>query len=204
MACGRAAARLGLALRTFAHPAAHRSLIWDVRNVAQTLVLLDEIPDFPQRGAVAAVIERIDARIAPQFERLRQQVVHNDMNNMNILVDPADETVICGVIDFGDLVHTALIADVAIAAADQITDDVSPHESILDLVIAYHERVPLLPPELAILHSLIAGRMLMDVLIPAWHRIRNPSGTHYKDPDAERIRARLDLARELLSKDIIL
>jgi hydroxylysine kinase len=203
-ASGRTAARLGLALRTFAHPAASRPLIWDVRNVAQTLVLLDEIPDFPQRDAVAAVIERIDARIAPQFEQLRQQVVHNDMNNMNILVDPADETVISGVIDFGDLAHTALIADVAIAAADQITDDISPHQSILDLVIAYHEAVPLLPPELAILNSLIAGRILMDVLIPAWHRVRNPNGTHYKDPDAERILARLDLARELLSKDITL
>src|SRR5256885_11683247 len=38
----------------------------------------------------------------------------------NLLVDPDDEAVIVGVIDFGDVVHTALIADVAIVAADQI------------------------------------------------------------------------------------
>jgi hydroxylysine kinase len=203
-ACGRTAAQLGLALHHFTHPAARRPLMWDVRNVAQTLALLDELPDFPQRDAFAAVIGRIDARIAPQFEHLRQQVVHNDMNNMNILVEPADESVIAGVIDFGDLAHTALVADVAIAAADQITGDVSPHDAILDLVIAYHETVPLLPLELAILNSLIAGRVLMDVLIPAWHRVRNPSGTHYEDLGAELVRSRIELARELLSREITL
>jgi hydroxylysine kinase len=198
-ACGRTAARLGLALRNFAHPAAKRPLIWDLRNVGRTLALLDELPGFPQRDGVAAVIMRIEARIAPHFEGLRQQVVHNDMNDMNVLVEPADETVIAGVIDFGDLAHTALIADVAIAAADQIADDASPRDSIRDFVIAYSETTPLLPAELAVLNSLIAGRLLMDVVIPSWHRVLNPTGTHYADFDAEFIRARLELASELLA-----
>jgi hydroxylysine kinase len=203
-ACGRTAARLGLALRNFTHPAAGRPLIWDLRNVGQTRALLDELPGFPHREGFAAVIMQIEARIAPRFERLRQQVVHNDLNDMNILVEPADETVIAGIIDFGDLAHTALIADVAIAAADQIADDASAYDSIRDLVIAYHQTTPLLPAELALLNSLIAGRLLMDVVIPSWHRVMNPTGTHYADFDAEFIRARLELASGLLSREIAL
>ncbi len=203
-ACGRTAARLGLALRHFAHPAANRPLIWDLRNIGLTQALLTELPGFPRREGVAAVIGQIEARIAPHFEGLRRQVVHNDLNNMNVLVETADETTIAGVIDFGDLAHTALIADVAIAAADQIADEASPHDSIRDFVSAYHETTPLLPAELALLNSLIAGRLLMDVVIPSWHRVMNPTGTHYADFDAEFIRARLELAGGLLSREIVL
>ena len=197
-ACGRVAARLGVALRTFTHPAAQRPLIWDLRHVGRTLGLLDEIGDFPETSTVAALIRAIDARIQAEFGHLRQQVIHNDMNDMNVLVDPGNEDVVVGVIDFGDLVHTALVADVAILAADQIVMGRAARESIMDVVMAYHEAVPLLPPELALLNPLIAGRILTDVLIASWHRRRNPAGAHYSDLDPEFIRARVKLAGEIL------
>src|SRR3984957_4526984 len=144
-ACGRVAARLGLALRTFTHPAATRPLIWDLRHVGRTVGLLDELGDFPETSTVAALIGAIDARVQAEYGHLRQQVIHNDMNDMNVLVDPCNEDVVVGVIDFGDLVHTALVADVAILAADQIAMGHAPHDSIMDVVMAYHEAVPLLP-----------------------------------------------------------
>ena len=129
-------------------------------------------------------------------------MIHNDLNNMNLLVDPDEEAVIVGVIDFGDLVHTALIADVAIVAADQIAGGESVRDSIADIVIGYHETSPLLPPELALLNPLIAARVLTDVVIPAWHRRRNPGGTHYSDLLPHTVRARVELAAELLSTSL--
>jgi hydroxylysine kinase len=200
-ACGRLAARLGTALRSFTHPAAERFLIWDLRHVGRTITLLDELRDFPSREAVAALLERIDARIASEFPHLRQQVIHNDLNDMNLLVDPRNEATVTGVIDFGDLVHTALVADVAIIAADQLAVSQPPRDTIADIVMAYHDTTPLLPRELAMLNPLIAGRILADVLIASWHRRRNPSGTHYSDLDPSYIRERVQLAAELLSSD---
>jgi hydroxylysine kinase len=197
-ACGRVAARLGLALRTFTHPAATRPLIWDLRHVGSTVALLDELGDFPEKSTIATLISTIGARVQAEFGHLRQQVIHNDMNDMNVLVDPGNEDVVVGVIDFGDLVHTALVADVAILAADQIATEHAPHDSIRDVVMAYYEAVPLLPPELALLNPLIAGRILTDVLIASWHRRRNPAGAHYSDLDPEFIRARVKLAEEVL------
>ncbi len=202
MACGRMAARLGAALRDFTHPAARRSLIWDLRNVGKTLPLLDELADLAEKDAIAALIERIEMLIAIRFQRLRQQVIHNDLNDLNLLVDPSDEAVVAGVIDFGDLVHTALIADVAIVAADQITDAGTARDSIADIVMAYHEVTPLLPPELVLLNPLIAARILSDILIASWHRRRNPAGTHYSDLDPAFVRARVQLATDLLSTEM--
>ena len=200
-ACGRVAARLGLALRTFTHPAATRPLIWDLRHLGRTVALLDELGDFPENGTI--LMRTIDARVQAEFGHLRQQVIHNDMNDMNVLVDPGNEDVVVGVIDFGDLVHTALVADVAILAADQIATGRPPHDSIIDVVMAYHEAMPLLPSELAMLNPLIAGRILTDVLIASWHRRRNPAGAHYSDLDPEFIRSRVKLAEEVLASDAL-
>jgi hydroxylysine kinase len=203
-ACGRLAARLGVALRSFTHPAAKRFLIWDLRHVGHTVELLGELRDFPSRDAIVALIAKIDERIESEFPRLRQQVIHNDLNDMNLLVDPRDEDTMVGVIDFGDLVHTALVADVAIVAADQLLPGPALHHSIADIVMAYHDSTPLLPQELAMLHPLIAGRILADVLIASWHRHRNPTGTHYADLDPVYVRERVQLAAELLASDFTL
>ncbi len=201
VASGHIAARLGRALRPFSHPAARRPLIWDLRNVGRVGALLEELPDLPDRERIVGLLERIEMLTAGRFQRLRQQVIHNDLNDKNLLVDPDDEAVIVGVIDFGDMVQTALIADVAIVAADQVAAGESMRDSIADVVMAYHEITPLLPPELVLLNPLIAGRVLTDVLIPAWHRRRNPSGTHYSDLAPETVRSRVELAAELLSTD---
>jgi hydroxylysine kinase len=200
-ACGRLAARLGVALRSFIHPAQERFLIWDLRHVGRTITLLDELRDFPSRDVAVGLLERIDARIASEFPHLRQQVIHNDLNDMNLLVDPHDSATVVGVIDFGDLVHTALVADVAVIAADQIATGQAFRDSIRDIVMAYHDTTPLLPRELAMLHPLVAGRILADIVIESWHRRRNPSGTHYRDHDAAYVRERVLLAAELLSSD---
>jgi hydroxylysine kinase len=201
-ACGRIAARLGLALRDFTHPAARRPLIWDLRHIGKTLPLLQELPDLPEREVVAALIERIEMLTTIRFQRLRHQVIHNDLNDMNLLVDPADETVIVGVIDFGDIVHTALIADLAIVAANQLAAGSPARDSIADIVMAYHDTTALKPLELALLNPLIAGRIVTDIVLIAWHRRRNPNGTHYTELDAGFVHERVQLASELLSTDM--
>ncbi|HVW71155.1 MAG TPA: phosphotransferase, partial [Steroidobacteraceae bacterium] len=171
-ACGRLGARLGVAFRGFTHPAASRPLIWDLRHVGKALLLLPELPDLPARAAIAALLRAVDARIAQGFESLRQQTIHNDLNDLNLLVDARDGSRIVGVIDFGDLAQTALVADVAIMASYQIAPDEPARNSIADIVMAYHQTTPLRPEELAMLNPLIAGRILTDVVIPAWHRRR--------------------------------
>jgi len=198
--CGRLGGRLIRALRTFAHPAAHRAIVWDVRRAAHLAKLLAQLPDFPHRQEAVAVLERIVPRIDSQLPQLRQQIVHNDLNPKNILV--AETGAVTGIIDFGDMTHTALIADVAVTAAEHIPEDCSDgsgdaEASVLDVANAYHESVPLSSQELAILPSLVAARLVANMVVHEWHVHRNPAGEHYRPLGTDFIGARLQIAAEL-------
>src|SRR5204863_7529887 len=80
-------ARLNLALRGFFHPAAGRELLWDLAQVTKLRPHLDSIADPERRRLVEAVLVRSEKRVAPQWPRLRAQVVHGDLNLDNVLLD---------------------------------------------------------------------------------------------------------------------
>jgi hydroxylysine kinase len=205
-ACGRIGARLTLALRGFEHPAAARTIVWDVRHTGHMRRLLEELPRFTYQRAAHQLLERLTLRIEAQLPRLRHQIVHNDLNPLNILVDPVNEERVTGVIDFGDMTRTALIADVAVCAAELIppdcADPVQAHQSALDVARAYHECVPLQQMELALLGALVAARLLMTLVIHEWHVQRNPASGHFKPLEEDFMRTRLHIADRLLLEEI--
>ena len=205
-ACGRIGARLALALRSFEHPAAKRTIVWDVRHTGHMRGLLEELPRFPYPAAARALLDRLVPRIESQLPPLRHQLVHGDLNPLNILVDPADEAHVTGVIDFGDMTHAALIADVAVCAAELIppdcTDAREANQAIRDVASAYHASVPLLRPEVALLGTLVAARLLMTVVIHEWHVQRNPDSGHFKPLDEGFMRTRLHIAERALLEEI--
>jgi hydroxylysine kinase len=205
-ACGRLGARLTLALRGFEHPAAQRTIVWDVRHTGHMGRLLADQPRFPFRPAAGALLARVTPRIDSQLPQLRRQIVHNDLNPLNILVDPGDEDRVTGVIDFGDMTRTALIADVAVTAAELIppdcADPAEARDSVLDVVGAYHAAAPLLATELALLGALVAARLLMTLVIHEWHVQRNPASGHFKPLEEDFMRARLHIAEALLNEEI--
>jgi len=206
-ACGRIAGRLSCALREFRHPAAQRALIWDLRQVAQVRRLLEELPELPQRPAAERVLAQVVPVIEAQLPHLRQQVVHNDLNPLNVLVAAGDAAQVTGIIDFGDLTHTALVADVAVTAAELIPPECAPGDggaaqAVREVAVAYHESVPLLPAEWALLGTLVGARLVANIVVPAWHVQRNPAGAHYSALDPEFIGARLALAAQLLTEAV--
>ncbi len=198
-ACGRLGGRLTRALRSFTHPAAHRAIVWDVRQAGHLAGLLAEVPGFPCRAEAVAVLEDIVPRIGARLPRLRQQVVHNDLNPRNVLVSPGGE--LSGIIDFGDMTHTALIADVAVTCAELMPEHcpagAEALASVREVANAYHESVPLLPRELEILGTLVAARLVANTVVHEWHLHHNPAGDHYRPLEADFIRERLHIAAEL-------
>jgi hydroxylysine kinase len=197
--CGRMLARLGQALREFTHPAARRSLIWDLQQLPLLRQLIGEVPDLPNAGFIVNFIARFSEDISLRLARQRQQLIHNDFNARNILVDMEDESRITGVIDFGDSVYTSLIADVAVGVMGQLADPETAQDSIREFVSAYCQVEPLLAEELEMLNWLIAGRIVQNVVITSWHRTRNPAGTHFAGFDAAYFGWRLALAERLVS-----
>src|SRR4051794_7797136 len=110
-AYGETLARLGIALRGFFHPHAGRSFLWDTKNALGLRPLVPSIPDERHRSIVDGLLDRYEERVTPVWPRLRSQVIHGDFALDNALLDDRDRVV--GIIDFGDIVHSALATDLA-------------------------------------------------------------------------------------------
>jgi Ser/Thr protein kinase RdoA (MazF antagonist) len=163
--------------------------------------LLHEIPGLLEAEFIRGFLAEFATRISPRLAMLRSQFVHNDFNARNLIVDPADESRIVGVIDFGDSVHTALVADVAVGVIGQLAAPETADESMREFVDAYCDVVPLSPEELAMLPLLIAGRIVQNVVMTSWHRARNPGGTHFDGFDTAYFEWRVALARRLVAEN---
>jgi len=172
-------ARLNLALRSFFHPAAGRTLLWDVKNAAQLRPVLGSIGDAARRKLVADVIDRFEQRVVPRWPFLRAHVVHGDFNLDNILFDGAGR--VSGILDFGDTGHTAQAADFAIAVASVLrgrpSDDVFRVGRIA--MDGYARHIPFEREELEVFADLVAARLAAIVAISAWRVERYPENAEY-------------------------
>ena len=159
--------RFNNALDGFMHPGAVRPLDWDLRLAGNSRARLDKIEDADDRALVARFIDRFEVGVLPRLTRLRGGVIHNDANDWNVLVDPADHTKICGLIDFGDALYSALICEVAIAGAYGALDCDDPLGAIGALAAGFHAQYRLREEEVDLLFDLVAMRLVTSVTISA-------------------------------------
>ena len=172
IAWGETAAQLGQALRAFTHPRAHRVMPWDVQHALSARAMLGDIRDERARATVARVLDEFERRAAPVWPRLRAQVAHTDLTVDNTLTDEAGR--ITGIIDFGDMSHTALIADVA-SVLDSLGDGREGEElfRMARLVLdGYQRRVVLEDLELEVLAAAWAARSAVTIAISSWRVAR--------------------------------
>lgn len=176
---GGTLAQLDNALHGFTHPAANRSLLWDISRAEQVRPYLDFVPERQQYQHLQRTFDRYDSHVAPELTMLRRQVIHNDLNPHNVLVDGSSPTRVTGIIDFGDAVFAPLICEVATALAYQIGDGVDLLEQVVPFVAAYHQHRPLTSAEIALLPDLIATRMALTLTIAQWRASRYPDNREY-------------------------
>lgn len=164
---GELLGRFNNALNGFMHPGAVRPLDWDLRLAGNSRARLDHIRNADDRALAESFIDRFEASVLPRLSRLRGGVIHNDANDWNVLVDPADHTKICGLIDFGDALYSALICEVAIAGAYGALDCDDPLGAIGALAAGFHAQYPLREEEVDLLFDLVAMRLVTSVTISA-------------------------------------
>ena len=176
---GTTHARLNRALRSFFHPGAGRELLWDLAHASKLRPLVASLDDAHRRSLVDGVLDRYESHVAPRWAQLPAQIVHGDLNLDNVLLDDAGR--IAAIVDFGDLSHTAQVADLAIAVASLIRgrplDDVFRIARIA--TDGYQARTPLEPVELDVLGDLVATRLAAIVVISAWRVARYPENAAY-------------------------
>lgn len=178
-ALGHTLARLGLALADFDHPGADHYLLWDLVHTSDHRSKLAAVADPVGRALVDAAMDRFDRATAPALAAVRRQVLHADLTPYNALVDPAAPDRVTGIIDFGDMVRTALVCDVAIAACYLMGDGDDPMTLPAALAAGFHAARPLTRDEVRLIAPLMEARHAMTVAITEDHAARAPGNRAY-------------------------
>jgi 4-aminobutyrate aminotransferase-like enzyme/Ser/Thr protein kinase RdoA (MazF antagonist) len=167
---GRFVGSLTGGLVGFDHPAAHREFYWDLQNAGSVISKYkDLIGDEEKRGLVEYFLGLYETIVVPKAAALRRSVIHNDANDFNVIVNNAhsDEARSFGILDFGDMVFSYTINELAVAIAYAILDKPDPLGVAEKIVSGYHTVFPISEIELDVLFPLVCARLAMSVSIAA-------------------------------------
>ena len=196
---GKFVGSLNAALANFSHPAAHRELKWDLARAGWIRDYLHHISTPAKRAIVEHFLALYSSEVVPVLPALRHSVIYGDANDYNVLVSPPwpQPRKVAGVIDFGDMHHSATVCDLAIAAAYAIFGQDDPLQAAARVVAGYHSVVPVSESELVALYPLMAMRLAVSVTnsahrkslvpddpyvtvseAPAWHALEQLAAIH--------------------------
>ncbi|MEZ4862053.1 MAG: aminotransferase class III-fold pyridoxal phosphate-dependent enzyme [Caldilineaceae bacterium] len=193
---GQYLGKLDKALATFDHPAATRELQWDLQQASVVIRRYqDEIIDPVRRQLVTNFLTHFATKALPLLPQVRTSIIHNDGNDYNVLVGErvgkqVDDGLtgftqrVTGVIDFGDMVRTYTVSEVAIAAAYIMLAKADPLAAAAEVVRGYHAAYPLTEVELAVLYPLICMRLCMSVCISAHQQALQPDNAYLSISEA--------------------
>ncbi|KIC03872.1 aminotransferase class III-fold pyridoxal phosphate-dependent enzyme [Flavobacterium sp. PL02] len=164
------------ALQDFSHPAMHRHYTWDISRAGDANEKLKYITNHERRRIAGYFLLQFDTEVLPQIHTLRHAYIHNDANDCNVMAQGEKTT---GLIDFGDMVYSALINNLAIACTYAILESDDPLTAASFIAKGYHEAYSLTTQELDLLYYLIAGRLCISVTQSAYNASLNSDNAHH-------------------------
>lgn len=164
------------ALTGFSHPAMHRYYLWDITRAADANKKLHCIKDHERRRIAGYFLLQFETEVLPHLSSLRHAYIHHDANDTNVLV-VADR--ISGLIDFGDMLYTALINNLAVACTYAMMNNDNPLYAAALVVKGYHAVYALTEQEVDLLYYLIAARLCISVTQSAWNASIETNNDHH-------------------------
>ena len=148
---------------------------WDLQYLHLNKKYISDIEDPSDRHLVSYFFQQYELHVTPLLPELRKSVIHNDVNEWNVLVK---DNAVSGLIDFGDLAYSPLINELAIAITYACYDKEAPLEWAIPIIKGYHEVLPLEAKELEILYYLIAGRLCTSLCNSAHSKKVDPDNVY--------------------------
>ncbi|MEO6651697.1 MAG: phosphotransferase [Ilumatobacteraceae bacterium] len=152
------------ALADFDHPSARHFVAWDIASgLIDDAELWDALaPDAAL--ALAPARSRLDAATVA-MRHLPRQVIHNDGHAGNLLRSDNGSDRVTGIIDFGDLVHTITVADLAVAGANLALHQADPVAALVAIVDGFRSVRAVSGAELSALPDLVLCRLVLSTLL---------------------------------------
>lgn len=170
---GRKLGQLAQALKDFDHSAAHRHFHWDLSNGNR---VIEEYAPLIEDTNLREVVLRCRVDFNSQ---LRRSVIHGDANDYNALVDPQHMTV-SGLLDFGDMVYSYTVGDLAIAVAYVALDKTDPREAAHEVIKGYTSEFVLLDEELEAVWPLALLRLAVSACMAAYQQRQQPENEYLR------------------------
>ena len=148
---------------------------WDLQYFDLNKQYIHDIPNAKLKNRVLYFFLQFEEVVRPLIPELRKQIIHNDANEWNILVQGDEVT---GIIDFGDLAHSFLINELAIAITYGCYDKEEPLEWATHILKSYHSVLPVHEKEVSVLYYLIAARLCTSLCNSAHAKKVNPENTY--------------------------
>ncbi len=178
---GESVAQLTNAFVGFDHPTAHRELQWDLSRGRMVIDLhRSRLTNVALAETVQTLVMRFDRHTAPLLPTLPCSVIHNDLNDNNVLVggESGRDQCVVGVIDFGDMLYSYTVGELAIAAAYAMLDAADPLSVLWHLVRGYHAVRPLNAQEMASLFGLVVLRLCTSAVLAAYQQSAHPENAY--------------------------
>jgi 4-aminobutyrate aminotransferase-like enzyme/Ser/Thr protein kinase RdoA (MazF antagonist) len=179
---GATLARIDRALQGFFHPSLSRRLAWDVRRLPDLVEFSSYVESAPLRAGVERVADAFRACL-PRLRGLRSQAIHGDCHAANLLVAD-DGSSICGILDFGDMIHAPLILEPAVAMSELLTEALAPLSSTGAVLHGYVQGQTLHANEIELLYDIVTARHAVTLLVHAWRRHHDLDGARVLDQAA--------------------
>lgn len=174
---GQEAGKLTSCLHNFEHKYAHRIFDWDIAQAEWTKSHLDLFNE-EQQKTINYFLHDFTA-FQEEYKTLRKSVVHNDVNDNNIIVsEDLIHPQVTSIIDFGDAVYTQTINDLAITIAYAIMNKPDPLQAALPIVKAYHQSFPILEKELTFLYNLVSIQLIITITKSAINKLKEPENEY--------------------------
>ncbi len=167
-AIGELLGGVAAALADFEHPAAGGFMPWDIANgkILDAELTAGLAPD--AHAPVMQARPRLERALAAMAS-LPRQIIHNDGHAGNLLRGDTTSDVPTGLIDFGDLVHTVTVADIAVSGANLVPHQADPAGALAALTAGYatglapHRR--LTSAEVDAIPDLVLCRLVLSTLL---------------------------------------
>lgn len=153
-------------------------LLWEMKALPRLKPAAEAlIEESTLRKALLKQIDYFEDCIGPVLQHCERQICHNDFNSSNVLL-VKDQ--VSGILDFGDMVLTEVISDLAVSLSYfELFPPAGGEGTEIALLSGYFSRKTLPDDELRLLSALIRTRIAITILVPEYISYFQPERARY-------------------------
>ncbi len=181
-AVGRLAGETVRALADFSHAGLERTIQWNLKHAGEVVAALAHVvTDLDHRAQAVRMMAQAEALLEPLRAELPLQAVHSDCTDYNVMAAPdrAGRAMPTGLIDFGDLVSSYRISDIATAVQSLVLNDPAHAlEIATEIARGFDGATELTDAELAALWPLVLARAAVCAICEEQQAVLEPENVY--------------------------